>query len=115
MKMAVVERDDEVVQISLIGRMDALGVEDIAIPFTAATATRNALVAIDLAQLDFLASVGLRLFFANARTLQQRGGKMALAGARPDVQAVLDATGVGQIISMYPTVDAACAALQNGA
>lgn len=115
MKMAVVERNDEVVQISLIGRMDALGVEDIAIPFTAATATRKALVAIDLGQLDFLASVGLRLFFANARSLQQRGGKMALAGAQPDVQAVLDATGVAQIISLYPTVDEACAALRNSA
>ena len=115
MKMAVVERDDEIVQISLIGRMDALGVEDIAMPFTAATATRKALVVVDLAQVDFLASVGLRLFFSNARTLQQRGGKMALAAAQPDVQAVLDATGVAQIISIYPTVDEACAALRNGA
>lgn len=115
MKMTVVARDDEIVQISLVGRMDALGVEDIAIPFTAATATRKAQVAVDLAQVDFLASVGLRLFFANARSLQQRGGKMALAGAQPDVQAVLDATGVGQIISLYPAVDEACAALRSGA
>ena len=95
--------------------MDALGIEDIAMPFTAAAATRKALVAVDLAQVEFLASVGLRLLFANARTLQQRGGRMVLAAPQPNVSAVLDATGVGQLISVCATLDGACAALRNGA
>ena len=113
MKMAVAERSDDLVQISLVGRMDALGVEDIAMPFTAATATRKAPVVVDLSQVDFLASVGLRLFFANARTLQQRGGRMVLAAPQADVRAVLDATGVEQIIAVFATLDEACAALLN--
>jgi len=114
MKIAVNELAGDIVHIAPSGRMDALGVEDIAIPFTAAAATRKALVVVDLAQVDFLASVGLRLFFSSARALQQRGGRMVLAAAQPDVSAVLDATGVGQLISIYPTLDEACAALRGG-
>lgn len=114
MKIAVNELAGDIVHISPSGRMDALGVEDIAVPFTAAAATRKALVVVDLAQVDFLASVGLRLFFSSARALQQRGGRMVLAAAQPDVSAVLDATGVGQLISIYPTLDEACAALRGG-
>lgn len=114
MKIAVNELADDIVHVAPTGRMDALGVEDIAVPFTVAAATRKALVAVDLAQVDFLASVGLRLFFSSARALQQRGGRMVLAAPQPDVSAVLDATGVGQLISIYPTLDEACAALRSG-
>ena len=104
-----------VVQISLSGRMDLLGVEDIGAPFTETIGTRGALVAVDLSQVDFLASVGLRLLFANARTLQEHGGKMALAGAQEAVKSVLDASGVPQVIPHYPTLTAACDGLRNGA
>lgn len=114
MQIAVAELDGKIVHIALSGRMDALGVEDIAIPFTAAAATRNALVAVDLGHVEFLASIGLRQFFANARTLQQRGGRMVLAAPQPDVSAVLDATGVEQLIPVYTTLDEACSALRDG-
>jgi anti-anti-sigma factor len=114
-QIAVNELEGEIVHVALSGRMDALGVEDIAIPFTAVAASRKALVAVDLAGVEFLASIGLRQFFANARALHARGGRMVLAAPQPGVRAVLDATAVAQLIPIYATLDAACAALRDGA
>ncbi len=112
MKMKLAEQDG-VVQITLSGRMDMLGVEDVSGPFNDAVGARKAPVAVDLPRVDFMASVGLRLLFANARSLQQHGGKMALAAAQPEVQAVLDATGVPKVIAVYPTLSEACSGLRN--
>ena len=113
MQMTVSEQGG-VVRISLGGRMDLLGVEDIGAPFTETIGARGALVAVDLSRVEFLASVGLRLLFANARTLQEHGGKMALSGAQASVQAILDSTGVPQVIPCYPTLESACDGLRNG-
>lgn len=114
MTMTATEQDG-VVQISLSGRMDLLGVEDVGAPFTQAIGSRAGLVAVDLSRVDFLASVGLRLLFTNARTLQEHGGRMALSGAQDAVKAVLDSTGVPQVITHYPTLESACDGLRNGA
>jgi anti-anti-sigma factor len=113
MKMKLVEQDG-VVQITLSGRMDMLGVEDVSGPFNDAVGERKALVAVDLSQVDFLASVGLRLLFANARNLHQHGGKMALAAAQPAVQDVLEASGVPKVIPVYASVSEACSELRDG-
>lgn len=113
MKMKLAEQDG-VVQITLSGRMDMLGVEDVSGPFNDAIGERKALVAVDLSQVDFMASVGLRLLFANARNLHQHGGKMALAAAQPAVQDVLDASGVPKVIPVYATMNDACGGLLDG-
>ena len=113
MKMQVAELDG-VILIALNGRMDMLGVEDVGAPFSEAVGERRALVVVDLSHVDFLASVGLRLLFTNARNLHQHGGAMALAGSQPDVRAVLDATGVPKVIPVYSTVSEACNGLRNG-
>jgi anti-anti-sigma factor len=113
MRISVTDLDDDLIHVALAGRMDALGVEKVAIPFTAATATRRALIAVDLAEVDFLASAALRQFFANARTQQQRGGQLVLAAPQPDVRAVLDASGVQQAIAVFDTLNEALAALRQ--
>lgn len=115
MQISVTHLDDDIVHVTLTGRMDTLGADKIAIPFTAATAARKALVVVDLGGIDFLASAGLRQFFANARAQHQRGGALVLAAAQPEVRAVLDATGVQQAIPVFGTVDEALTALRERA
>jgi anti-anti-sigma factor len=115
MQISVTTRADDIVLVTLVGRMDALGADKIAIAFTAATATRRALVVVDLGAVDFLASAGLRQFFANARAQHRRGGALVLAEPQPDVRAVLDSTGVQQAIPVFGTVDEAVVALRGRA
>lgn len=115
MRISVTDLDDDLIHVALAGRMDALGVEKVAIAFTAATATRRALIAVDLAEVDFVASAALRQFFANARTQQQRGGLLVLAAPQADVRSVLDASGVQQVIPVFGALDEALEALRQRA
>ena len=115
MEISVNILDADIVHVTLVGRMDASGVDKVALPLTAATASRKALVVIDLGQVDFLASAGLRQFFANARSQQQRGGRLVLAAPQPEVSAVLSATGVQQLIGIFDALDEAVTALREHA
>lgn len=112
MQITVNTLDGDFVHVVLAGRMDTLGADKISLPFTAATASRKALVAVDIGQVDFMASAGLRQLFANARAQQQRGGLLVLAAPQPPVRAVLEATGVQQLIGIYAALDEALAALR---
>ena len=113
MQISVTALDGDLVHVTLTGRMDTLGADKMSLPFTAAVAARLARVAVDLSEVDFLASAGLRQFFAVARAQKQRGGLVVLAAPRPDVLAVLTATGVQQIIPVYDSLQDALAALRE--
>jgi len=113
MQIFVSAVDNDLVHVALAGRMDTLGADRISLPFTAAVAARMALVAVDLSQVEFMASAGLRHLFSGARAQKQRGGHLVLAAPQTDVLTVLTATGVQQIILVYDTLHDALAALRE--
>lgn len=115
MQISVTALDGDLVHVTLTGRMDTLGADKISLPFTAAVSTRQARVAVDLEQVDFLASAGLRHFFAGARAQKQRGGHVVLVAPQVDVRSVLISTGVPAIIPLYDTLHEALAALREHA
>ena len=106
---------DGVEKISLIGRMDSIGGHDIDLRFKALVATRKLLAVVDMSEVSFLASIGIRTLITNARAQRQRGGEMALASPQPLVADVLKVAGIDTIIPLYPDVDTAFSALKAGA
>jgi anti-sigma B factor antagonist len=102
---------DGVEKISLVGRMDSVGVHDINLRLSALVATRKLLAVVDLSEVSFLASIGIRALVVNARAQSLRGGVMALANPQPLVAEVLKMAGIDTIIPVYPDVDSAYSAL----
>jgi anti-anti-sigma factor len=102
---------DGVEKISLVGSMDSIGGHDIDTRFAALVATRKLLAVVDLSEVSFLASIGIRTLVINARAQSMRGGGMALANPQPLVAEVLKMAGIDTIIPVYPDVDTACSAL----
>lgn len=100
-----------VTKINLAGRMDNAGVQGIDLQFTALTATKKAAVVVDLSEVSFLASIGIRTLITNARALQHRGGKMVLLNPTPLVDEVLDAAGITSVIETVDNLQSACEAL----
>ena len=98
-------------KISLVGRMDSLGGHDIDHRFSALVAARKLLAVIDMSEVSFLASIGIRTLVSTARAQSQRGGGMALASPQPQVAEVLKMAGIDTIIPVYPDVDSAFSAL----
>ena len=69
------------VLISLAGRMDIAGAAEIETAFSA-HASHAHVTLVDMAGVTFLASIGIRLILANAKSLYKRGGKLVLTDAR---------------------------------
>src|SRR5512137_1946062 len=96
--------DDDIKRICLIGRMDMKSALLVDTPFRAAITSGEALVLVDIAGVDFMASIGIRLLVTGAKTVAGRGGKLALCNPQPAVAKTLGITGIDTIIPIYPSV-----------
>lgn len=112
MGMDVTELDGGVTCIRLAGRLDSPGVDRIETKFTAAVVSQAHHAVVDLSRVDFLASMGIRMFIASARGLHLKGAKMVLFGAPALVNSVLEHVALDQIIPIAATEQQALERLQ---
>jgi anti-anti-sigma factor len=88
--------------ITISGRLDILGTDEISTKFAALSCIDNKKVIVDLSAVSFLASIGIRSIITNAKTLKQRGGRMVLfVGDNAAVSNTLTMTGVEALIPMF--------------
>lgn len=107
MEMNVNELENGITLIKLSGNLDILGVNQIEIKFTGYCSGDHARVIVDLSEISFLASIGIRLLTMNAKSLASRNGKMALLNPTSDVFSVLEVTGIPAIIPVYSKLESA--------
>lgn len=88
--------------ISLAGRMDIAGAAEIETVFSALVSHAHVAL-VDMAGVTFLASIGIRLILANAKSLHKRGGTLVLFNCDPQVERVLLTTGVGELTEIVAT------------
>lgn len=98
---------DDSMLVGLEGRLDIEGAQSIADQFTFATATKAQRVVVDLSNVDFIASIGIRTLFSAARAQSQRGGRVVLAAPTDMVRKVLVTAGVDQVIPLFDSVESA--------
>jgi anti-sigma B factor antagonist len=92
-------------RIAISGRLDIPGTDSIASQLEALVAAPKKGVVINLSGLRFLASIGIRALITSAKTVQERGGKMALVvHADSTVMMSLEATGVNEIIPVFTSL-----------
>jgi anti-anti-sigma factor len=107
MELAVHDLESGILEISLSGRMDIVGTQQIDLKFTALTSTRKAQILVDLANVSFIASIGIRTLISSAKAQKQRGGSMVLYKPNSQVEEVLRTTGIDAIIPIAHDLDAA--------
>jgi anti-sigma B factor antagonist len=100
---------EDVTKIALEGRLDTAGVSRIEIPFGARAAAGGRAVIVDLSQVSFIASLGVRLFISSARALAAKGGRMVLFAPTAGVAEIIDVMGLGEIIPVVADEPAALA------
>ncbi|MDP3858158.1 MAG: STAS domain-containing protein [Stagnimonas sp.] len=92
------------------GRINHLNAE----AFEAALAARQAAQAgrllIDLSQLEYISSAGLRILMLLSKQIVSAGGRLATAAPTPVVREILEISRFNLIFKIHPTVDAAIAA-----
>lgn len=111
MELQYSELANNIRSIKLIGRLDIIGTGAIETKFAGYCAGEKPLVVVDLSEVGFLASIGIRLLMLTAKSVFGRGGKLVLLNPNPDVHSVLDVTGIPSIIPIYSSLESAKTAL----
>jgi anti-sigma B factor antagonist len=102
MAIEYVDVNEHLRRIILSGRLDTAGSEEIATKFAALAASARRGVVVDLTDVTFLASMGLRSIITNAKAQQHRGGRLVLlVGGNESVTKTLTATGIDTLIPMF--------------
>jgi anti-anti-sigma factor len=111
MTIEFVDISETLRRVTITGRLDIVGADEIASRFSALTTTASRRVVLDLSGVSFLASIGIRSIITNAKALQQRGGRMVLfVGDNATVSKTLEVTGIDALIPIFADNAAAEAA-----
>jgi len=113
MQMQLGDAGEGVLNVSLAGRLDTPGVDRIETQLTAHLVPRGSRAIVDLSQVSFLGSGGIRMFITIARALGRKGGKLVLYGAQPLVAQVLETTSLNDIVPVRGDAAAAVEAARG--
>jgi anti-anti-sigma factor len=93
----------------LAGEVDATNSDELYGVLESVIAQQPRLLIVDMSELSFMDSTGLRMLLRSTRALDQQGGVLALAAPQIAVARVLQLTRADQLIPVYDSVAAAIA------
>lgn len=70
-------------------------------------------VVVDCSALDYLSSAGLRALLIVAKKTKSGGGGLVFCSAASTVKEVLEVSGFGSLLGIYPGAEEACAVLSR--
>ena len=113
MELNVIHSDDSYTHIALVGKLDVGGVGEIENKFLGFTAARKKNAVVDISGVNFLGSMGLRVFLDAAKSLAREKKQLILLNPQPLVGEVLEASGIGEIVSIQTDAASAVALAQS--
>ena len=111
MEIQFSELNNGIRAIKLSGELDIIGVGQIETKFAGYCAGERVRVVVDLSDVAYLASIGIRLLVMNAKSLATRNGKMALLNPNENVLHILEISGIPAIIPVYSSMESVEAVL----
>jgi anti-anti-sigma factor len=99
-------------KVSLAGRLDTAGVDQVELRFTAGVAAGGQSTMVDLTHVEFLTSLGVRMLLSTARALSSKGAKLVMYGANPAVLDTIETMGFNDVVPLAASESAALALLK---
>ena len=109
MDMGVQEVGSDATLVVLRGRLDREAATAIEPKFNDLARSQKPLI-VDLSGVNYIASMGMRLFLLIGKNIAAHGGKMALMAPSPIVAGVLETAGIHTAIPVRATLNDALAA-----
>ena len=97
--------------IGISGRIDATTSKDVEAALNASVDQNQSKIVIDLAGVEYISSVGLRVLLATLKKQRQKQGQLKLASLQPFVREVFEVTGFTKLFSIHPNRDDALKSL----
>ena len=103
--IALEELDGGLRKIALDGTLDAPGTIDIENEFQSMLLNQGGNVIVDLGELVYMSSYGLRMLLLGAKSLKDAGGEMHLAAANERVMELISLAGYDTMFPVHPSVE----------
>lgn len=110
MEWTVTDIGNDIVLVEVSGRLDVPGALK-ADPAFAAIADDKMYVIVDLSQLSFLASLGIRTLVSTSKALRAKNGNLVLMAPQASIEQVLSSSGIDTVIPVVKDRSAAEAAV----
>lgn len=111
MEIAITSLDSGVKLARLSGRLDAKGSTEIEQVVTIQLVAAGVSTIMDLSDVPFLASIGMRLLISAARGLKSKNATLVLLDPQPLVREALETAGFDSLIPILDTLEDAEAAV----
>jgi len=98
---------------ALSGRLDSANIGLIEMRFAAGIVPAGQSTMVDLTEVEFMASLAVRMLISTARALSARGGKLVMYGATPAVFDTIEAMGFQDIVPLAASQSDAIALLRE--
>ena len=108
MKMDVINVENGITKLVLSGSMNVQGALDLEPQFNEIVKTTDKVI-VDLKDVHFLTSRGMRILVMSARSLREKGGKLVLVNPQAEVERAMKTAGIDTIIPIVPDLNAAIA------
>lgn len=106
MELKKINIGKEFTLLALSGVLDISGVQDVEMEFSEQTASGQSTI-IDLSEVSFIASLGMRMVLSSAKKLNASGEKMILLSPQSLVRLALETAGLESIIPIVNDFDEA--------
>ena len=88
-----VEKQNTVVTVYLIGRLDTLAAQEVSKQFESLTEDASGTIIMDCTEMSYISSSGLRIFLTLRKAAAEKGGKVIVRGISNDIRSVFMMTG----------------------
>lgn len=102
MEMVVTPIEGRAFEVALTGRLDTGGVERIETRFNAAAVAADGHVLVDLSNVEFVSSMGVRMLITGAKSKRAREQRFLMLVPPGSVREMLEASAIDTLIPMFP-------------
>jgi len=99
-----IHRSNQISIVSIAGIIDALTVDQIAGSIDERISSGEKHIVLDLSEVDFMSSAGLRLILGILNEIRHQGGDLYLVVAKGLVDKVLQMSGFSKVLKSYESV-----------
>lgn len=108
-----IEQIDDVLVIELPSRLDAVGVAAIEKQLVEAVTAHKGRAVADMSEVNFVASLALRMLLTSLKTVQPLGGDLRLAGLQHQIAEIFRKSRFDTLFKIYPDRESAIASYKG--
>lgn len=113
MELKIIKTDGDYTHVALSGRLDIDGVKSIELEFTSVVSAKAKSAIVDMTEVGFIASLGMRMLLSAAKNLRSHNEKIVLYNPQPVVLEALETAGFSAIMPIASDFSKALALLQQ--